>query len=101
MEINKISDMKKKKSKIAQFIEQLPVESNGGQLENALISVDGVGAGLNASTNKTFCQNSTVEQCGSSTNQKTCYNAKYACNDSKNGSCYILNPPTDASTDCC
>ena len=80
-----------KLSRIASFIEGLPVDENLGDCQSTLLStnMNSIGAG---GTNNGNCINEMYNQCSESTNSGSCKNYNSACNDTINGANCLSTP---------
>ncbi|MDE5887033.1 MAG: hypothetical protein K2H46_05515 [Muribaculaceae bacterium] len=91
--------MENKLTRIAAFIESLPVDNNIGDCESALLSTNMTFMGGNGGN----CINDMYEQCHNATNGGDCQNYNSACPKSKNkGSCLstIVKREINRDKDC-
>ena len=65
-----------KESRIAKYIDSLPIELGKGAFSSMVVSVDGLGAGLDGSnpSNCGNCKNADITACDYSINKLTCVN---------------------------
>lgn len=78
--------MDKKLSRIASFIESLPVDESMEDCQFTVLPTEMATLGGKTTNTGDSCTNKN-ETCLGSENKKTCKNYSTYCNDSKNGSC--------------